>query len=1138
MRYPRRTVLTASFLALALAVRTIQGGQPPGPDAADVQFFEAEVRPVLVARCTECHGGEQPKGGLDLSTPAALRAAIAGIGLVQPPSGPGSTATGLLLDAIGYEDPLLAMPPDGRLPEAELATLREWVRRGAPLPESAPPVALGFDLAARRAAHWAWQPLLDPAPPVVRGPERARDPLDLFVLAALEAAGVAPAPEIQRFTWLRRVTFVLTGLPPTPSELAAFEADRAEGAFERVVDRLLASPRYGERFARHWLDLVRYAETKAHEFDYPIPNAWQYRDYVVRAFDADVPYDRFLAEHLAGDLLADDPDFGPRLDPTQRFDESILGTGWWWLSEEVHSPVDTRADEADRLASQVDTLTKAVLGLTVACARCHDHKFDAIPTEDYYGLCGFSLSTAYRQVPFEARTANAAVAREHAELARATDTARRAALAEFVRGLTAELATAAPSETGVVCLTEPIEGLVAHGATRGARSPMHWLHVAATAPAELEGLVARALESSFDPAKPPLVPVIDYGATGIPWLQDGETFGPGPRALGTVFAGDSGARARIVTRDAASADPFWRGLEPAPGAERHGGEATHVQSGRTLVTPTIALAGGYVFHLVRGRGTVQAVCNSHRMLAGPLWCESLLHFDTEGEWRYVRHGLKRLVGTHARFEFTVADDGADYGLEVAAVFDRQVDDAPRSSVDGAWLARRLEEAGAFDLVSVSDVVREVYADAATFLVVGGVPGRALADDERVGLALALDELLADVVALARPVVAESPAGATDEVAAVVDAPLRVPRGAEDMLHALDAALAPLRAAEVTLAARVVRRSALAPASLELEGRDEVVLRRGDVRSPMGPAPRRDLAAVRGDEAPFAAPGAGSGRLRLARAWTDPAHPLVARAYVNRLWHHTFGRGLVATVDDLGATGAAPSHPALLDRLARDFVAGGWSTKRLLRRFVLSDTFRRASEPSAAAREQDPMNQLLSHMPVRRLEAEAVRDSLLFVAGELDETRFGPSVPVHLTEFMQGRGRPDSSGPLDGARRRTLYQEVRRNFLAPFLAVWDFPTPSSTRGARSTSNVPAQALALSNDPFVVERARAFGARAAHAAQSVEGRVAFMLRWAFGREPRPAELAAGVEFLSLVRESEDSLADLAQALFSAQEFVWIP
>ena len=315
-----------------------------------------------------------------------------------------------LLRAVSYSDPELSMPPRGKLSDEEIDVLRRWVERGAPAPVDREAIAResaeSFDLEAR-LSHWAFQPVEDPELPDVAHAAWPAVELDHFVLAAVEEAGFEPAPPADRAAQLRRLSFDLIGLPPTPEELEVFLADERGDAWERQVDRLLASPHFGERWGRHWLDLVRYAETRGHEFDYPLPNAWQYRDYVVRALNADVPYDRLVREHVAGDLLAE-----PRPNPEGGWNEAPLGTGFWFFHEEVHSPVDTRADETDRTANKLDVLSRAFLGLTVACARCHDHKFDAISTRDYYALAGFPESSHYRQLRFETDETNRAVAEE------------------------------------------------------------------------------------------------------------------------------------------------------------------------------------------------------------------------------------------------------------------------------------------------------------------------------------------------------------------------------------------------------------------------------------------------------------------------------------------------------------------------------------------------------------------------------------------------------------------------------------------------------------------------------------------------------------------------------------------------------
>ena len=345
---------------------------------------------LLAARCHECHGPQKQKGNLRLDS----RAAVLAGGDTGPAVVLAKPDESLLVDAIRYGE-TYQMPPKSQLPAEEIATLVEWVRRGAPwghetAGDGAKPAA-SFDLKAR-AGHWSFQPLADATPPTPARTDWAATPLDRFILAGLEAAGLAPAAPADKLTLLRRVTYDLTGLPPTPAEIDAFLADDSAAAYERVVERLLASPHYGERWARHWLDLVRYAETHGHEFDYDIPNAYRYRDYVIRAFNADVPYDQFVIEHVAGDLLP-----APRRNPTAGFNESIIATGFFFFGEAKHSPVDVRQDEADRIDNQIDVLAKTFLGLTVSCARCHDHKFDAISTKDYYALAGYLQSSRYQQ---------------------------------------------------------------------------------------------------------------------------------------------------------------------------------------------------------------------------------------------------------------------------------------------------------------------------------------------------------------------------------------------------------------------------------------------------------------------------------------------------------------------------------------------------------------------------------------------------------------------------------------------------------------------------------------------------------------------------------------------------------------------
>ena len=344
--------------------------------AADLEFFEKKIRPVLAEHCYKCHSADAKKLKGDLMLDH--RAGVFKGGDTGPAIVSGKPEQSLLIEAIEYDNVDLEMPPRGKLSDQQIADFTEWVKRGAPWPKEAavgPGAREQFDLAKRKAEHWAWQPVQAGAPPKVKQADWPASPIDQFILAKLEAAGLKPAGPADKRALIRRAYFDLIGLPPTPAQVEAFVEDNSPKAFEKVVDELLAAPQFGERWARHWLDLMRYAETFGHEFDFMNQEVWRYRDYVIRAFNDDVPYDRFVKEHIAGDLLQ------PRFAKDGGWNESRLATAWWWLGQHCHSPVDVRAYQAEIIDNQIDVLGKAFQGMTIACARCHDHKFDAISTE-------------------------------------------------------------------------------------------------------------------------------------------------------------------------------------------------------------------------------------------------------------------------------------------------------------------------------------------------------------------------------------------------------------------------------------------------------------------------------------------------------------------------------------------------------------------------------------------------------------------------------------------------------------------------------------------------------------------------------------------------------------------------------------
>ncbi len=1120
----------------ALAVVSLLAGPGPltaaNPAPGEVEFFEQKVRPVLVEHCYKCHSAQakKPKGGLLLDSRAAL---LKG-GDSGPAVVPGQPDESRLVEAVRYQNVDLRMPPRGKLPDAVIADLTRWVRTGAPWPHEAAPqgakvVKEEFNLRQRKERHWAWQPVRPQTPPAVANADWPSQPVDRFILARLEGKKLTPAPPADRRTLLRRLSFDLIGLPPTPAEMDAFLHDSSPDALEKVVDRLLASPHYGERWGRHWLDLVRYAETRGHEFDYAIPNAYQYRDYVVRALNADLPYNHFVEEHVAGDLLP-----RPRLRPTEGFNESILGTGFWFLGEEVHSPVDPRQDEADRLDNKIDVLTKTFLGLTVACARCHDHKFDAISTRDYYALAGFLESSGYRLARFDTLEHNRRIARELEQLRERNRPAIQRALAESLRPGVERLADYLLGAREVLAsrpsASEPPPPLeeVARSrrldaallgqwvaylgrAARDARDPFHAWALAARDPRPprhalqplLDGWRRHEVEAKA--ALEGAEVVVDYRkAAAADWMPDGVTFGSGPVRPGEVrFSADP---ARPITalceHTAAESDPTWDRLRLAPGSELDPGVLGAVpRAGRSLRTPGFALTTGKVYYLVRGSGRAYAAVDSHALIAGPLHGRLITTFKTGNQFQWVAHDLSPYKGHRTFIEFTPLP-GADFAVCMV--------------VQGTKMPVPLEQPG--------EALRSVVGEA-------GSPEALAAGYQRL-FRNVTDRLAADTII-----------GAADaaEYAGLANWLLRH----ADLL-AVDKAgcrhpaqvAAPFFAARAHLLAQVHDVSRLVPAMMDGRGVDEHVFIRGSPKNLGDKVPRRFLETLAGPE-PLAI-ARGSGRLELARQMTDPAlDPLLARVLVNRVWHHLFGRGLVASVDNFGVLGESPTHPELLDYLAAEFVRQGWSVKKLIRSLVLSSTYRMSSRPDDHADQVDPQNLLLHRMRLRRLEGEAIRDAMLAVSGRLDQRLYGPSVPVYLTAFQEGRGRPPS-GPLDGNGRRSLYLAVRRNFLSSMLLAFDTPIPFSTVGRRTVSNVPAQALILMNDPFVHQQAKVWARRVLDEPGSAEERINRMYLGAFGRSPTETELGRCLAFLRQGRGNENdpaAWADLAHVLFNVKEFVFV-
>ena len=879
---------------------------------------------------------------------------------------------------------------------------------------------------------WIWESPTKAPIPAVANKEWPADEIDTFILAALEESAMTPAPPASDRHWFRRANFAITGLPPTAGATEEFLSRDSKDRRRDAVLALLASPHYGERWARHWMDLVRYAESRGHESDFGIANAWRYRDYLVRAFNGDVPYNDFVAEHLAGDLLA-----SPRLDPETKANESILGTGWPFLGEEVHSPVDIRQDECDRTDNKIDVLSKTFLGLTVACARCHDHMFDAIYQKDYYALSGFVASSSYRQVRYQSIEVNKTQARKLEALRAKTATQ---ALKNFAREAATHFAELSKKPTFRV-----------------------------PGPLTIKPEVGQNVRV-----------VADYTRPGItPWIADGPSFGNGVSAEGSLILGSNPDEPglRIAGYGAARRDPFWNGLKITDSANDSGSFNSHSRSGKMIRTPAFELKTGRLHYLIRGNAFVYAGVGQHIMITGPLHGRLIQRPKIDGDQpRWVSHDLSRYAGLRTHIEF-----GAEGGSPLEVLMVVEADKPPAVEQKQLNLTRLDLSAAWKDLAD--GVVEKENLHAARWIV-------------------AQPKLTASQIA-------------------------------PSYLKELDA-----------IRKGVKWESGLAVAWLDGNGVNEYNMDRGDPAKPLEPA-TRGLPRAFG-LSPI--DSKTSGRLELARQVTSPKNPLTARVMVNRIWHQLFGLGLVRTVDNFGWLGERPSHPELLDYLATEFVeTHQWSIKSFLTRLLLTKAYGQSSisaDPSFDQR--DPNNVLLHRMPVRRLEAEAIRDSVLAVSGRLEPKIGGKPVPTYLDEFVVGRGRP-GGGPLDGGGRRSLYTSVRRNFLPTLMLAFDFPAPFSTKGKRDITNVPAQSLALMNDKLIYEQAKIWAQKVLKEMPSAtpEERLNHMFENAFTRRAGRHEIAILMESLPGLMElhgdnpnSEGLWQDLCHSLFSMNDFIYLP
>jgi len=923
-----------------------------------------------------CHGPDASsrKANLRLDTYEGATAELEEGGYAVVP---GSPSKSQMIHRINHQHEDNIMPPpetNNTLTKREKDLLEKWIAQGA---EWKP--------------HWSFiKPTLDEDLDDVAG-------VDYFIDKRLEEKKLTKVSMANKNTLIRRVSYLLTGLPPQIKDIENYISDTSEDAYENMVDTYLNSSAYGERWARHWMDLVRYAETKGHEFDYTITGAWKYRDYLIRAFNDDLPYDQLLKEHLAGDLLDK-----KRYNAKNGVYESHLATAFYAFGEGTHSPVDVRQDEVNRIDNMIDVTTKTFQGLTVSCAKCHDHKFDPITAADYYALYGVMESTRFTPLDSDQSTSKEISAKEIIEVQ------------NYIKTIVSEKVK--PKKIEPKLKVNPINDYKLIGDFR---------------------------DSDFDD-----------------WVTNGLAFG-NRTTLGNPIIDKRSGRLIALDDGRASSKFFDTGVLG------------------TLRSLDFVLDSDFIGVRARGdKSTIRIIIDNFQLIQNPIYGDLTKGVNNSewnnytfnvGTWKGHKAYIEILPGEYHRHNFNLAEDAfveAQYAISYNSEWPSEIIVTENQSTNN-YSAVQITELNSNikrgqlkayfpQLTAVIDSTKQLTKNLKSSSIIYGV---------------------SDGFAINSPVFIR---GSYHEVS-------------EDTI------------------------------------------------------PRRFLSVLPLGDVAFKSKG--SGRLELANAMLNKENPLTSRVMVNRIWHHLFGKGIVETVDNFGLQGKLPSHPELLDHLAIKFQKDGWSIKKMIKFIVTSETFKRSTTADKELSKKDPNNIYLASFPVRRLESEAIRDGILVVSESLNDTIYGPPVPMYLTEFMQGRGRPGASGPLNGNGRRSIYQEVRRNFLEPMMTTFDRPIPFTTFGRRDVTNVPSQSLILMNDPFVIAQAEIMAKKLlAHGNLSFNQKIEWVYMRAFSRKPSENEILKATEFISLLKETKSTVTyeadvnlevwkEYCHSVFNLKEFLYL-
>jgi mono/diheme cytochrome c family protein len=1003
-------------LGLALELPGLRAGDLPIPATPSVDYHR-DVQPILQSHCYPCHGPEKQKHGLRLDRKAdAMQGSDAGPVIV-----PGKSAESKLVRLVSGSDPDQVMPPKGeRLAPEQVAVLRAWIDQGAVWPESERP-ARSPDSGAVEGL-WSLQPIREPEVPKLPDPAWARNPIDNFILAALAEKGLALSSEVDRRTLIRRLKYDLHGLPPTPVEIEAFVHNPAPDAYERLVDQLLAAPEYGERWGRHWLDVARYTESQGFEYDHMRENAWQYRDYVIASFNEDKPYDQFVKEQIAGDML----------EPVTRqgiIATSFLVCGPWDQAGSSQANATQRlTTREEEMEDMVSVVGQTFLGLTVNCARCHSHKFDPIPQTDYYRIKSVFEGVRHGEAPILTPS----------EL-RAHDDA----LARLKAGITTNQARLNELESA------------GRKRVRLSRGPLP------TAGTPVPTPVARWAFAE-DPKD-------SVGALHGE-LRDGALIAEGRLHLnGTNAFVETGPLPKDIGEKTLAA---WISLA---NLEQSGGGAISLETTDGRRFDTIVFGERWPAAWMAGSENYVRSKDLHAP------------FETvrQNDWVYVAiaYAADNSITVYRNGELYASPYTPESGLQTFKAGESHLLFGKRHTGGGkAFLHADLAEAALYDRALNAEEVSTVYRASP--------------------LAVRAEELNDSLTSEEK----------TERT---------------ELRQALDRQHAELDASPKVPVSYIGQRKQPEPTHR---------LKRGDVRTPLEIVTPGALSAVATLDSDFGlsadAPEAQR-RIGFAQWVTDRRNPLPARVLVNRLWQYHFGRGIVATPNDFGASGARPSHPELLDWLASQLMKQHWSVKAIQRLIVCSAAYRQGSGYQPGAARVDAENQLLWRFSPHRLEAEALRDAMLSVSGQLNPVLGGPSFrPFDTKEFNATFYFPaDKLGP--EYDRRTVYRMNINSGKDPLLEAFDCPEPSIKTPKRGLTTTPLQALSLMNSSFVQRQARHLAERVRLEANGQDGpAIELAYRYCFGRSPAQSELQQATVVLDTA-----GLQTVCWALLNATEFLYV-